>query len=166
MNAQEILRISTNHDDIEQAMKIVATFGANEEELNKIKKYISNEFRELGNNRILYFLEKDLEPIGMVQLILKNADEDPNLANGKDVAHVHTLQISKQHHRKGYGYKLMQLLEQEAQKQGILKLTLGVDSDNEKAIRLYEKLNYSLLKIAEGRTPQVKLYYLQKDIKI
>jgi ribosomal protein S18 acetylase RimI-like enzyme len=164
MNNSEKFISSIDKNDLEKAMRIVVTFGANEENLIKIKAYIANEFCELGDNRNLYFLEKDNEIVGMVQLILKNADGDPELANGKDIVHVHALQISKHHHRKGYGYHLMQLLEKEAKSQGILKLTLGVDGDNEKALGLYSKLGYSILKETEGRTSGDKLFYMQKNL--
>lgn len=153
---------STNPDDIDKVMSIVATFGATPDNLVKIKDYIlKKEFSELGDNRNLYFLE-DKNPVAMVQLILKSADNDPELANGKDIAHIHSLQVSKNQHRQGYGLKLMQLLEEEARTLGIRKLTLGVDSDNEKAINLYSKLSYTLMKTLEGRTPDVQLHYLQK----
>lgn len=153
---------STNPDDIDKVMSIVATFGATPDNLVKIKDYIlKKEFSELGDNRNLYFLE-DKNPVAMVQLILKSADNDPELANGKDIAHIHSLQVSKNQHRQGYGLKLMQLLEEEARTLGIRKLTLGVDSDNEKAINLYSKLSYTLMKTLEGKTPDVQLHYLQK----
>lgn len=113
---------------------------------------------------VCFFLENGNEVVGMVQLIWKNADEDPELADGKDIVHVHALQISKHHHRKGYGYKLMLLQEKEAKAQSILKLTLGVDGDNEKALGLYNKLGYSILKVTEGRTSGEKLFYMQKNI--
>lgn len=112
----------------------------------------------------MYFLENEDDVVGMVQLIIKIADGDPSLANGKDIAHVHALQISKHHHRKGYGYRLIKLLENEAKSQGVVKLTLGVDGDNEEALSLYRKLDYSILKMTEGRTPEEKLYYMQKNL--
>lgn len=59
----------------------------------------------------------------------------------------------------------MQLLELEAIARGVNILTLGVDSDNEKALNLYKKLNYSLMETLEGRTPEVQLHYLQKRLK-
>lgn len=162
MENKEVLKVSTNAGDIDKAMKIVATFGGNEDDLKRIKVYIEKEFRELGDNRILYFLEKDSEIVGMVQLILKNADGDSDLANGKDIAHVHALQIPKNQHRKGHAYRLMLLLEEEAKNQGLKELTLGVDASNEKAQGLYKKLGYSLLRITEGRSPDEKLFYLHK----
>lgn len=159
MKILESLKKSTNCNDIEKVMKIVATFGGNEEDLIRIKAYIEKELRELGDNRILFFLEKDDDAVGMVQLILKNADGDITLANGKDIAHVHALQISKHQHRKGYAYKLMLLLEQEAKNLRLRQLTLGLDAGNEQALRLYNKIGYSLFKTT------VKLYYMQKTIE-
>ncbi|MEA9356999.1 GNAT family N-acetyltransferase [Bacteriovorax sp. PP10] len=163
MNPQLKITSSINPNDIHKVMSIVATFGANAENIIKIRDYIKNELKELADNRILYLLE-DIEPVAMVQLILKNADNRPELANGKEIAHIHALQVSKTHHRQGYGLKLMQLLELEAIARGVKTLTLGVDSDNEKALNLYKKLNYSLMKTLEGRTPEVQLHYLQKRL--
>lgn len=115
MNADLKITSSINPNDIDKVMRIVATFGADQENLIRIKSFIKNELIELNDNRILYFLEGD-EPLAVVQLILKNANNDPELANGKDIAHIHALQVSKVHHRQGYGFKLMQLLEEEDQK--------------------------------------------------
>ena len=108
----------------------------------------------MGDNRILYFLE-EVVPVAVVQLILINANNDLELANGKDIAHIHALQVSKIHHRQGHGLRLMQLLELEAILLGVNTLTLGVSSDNEKGLNLYKKLNYSLMKTLDGRTPGV-----------
>lgn len=157
------LTSSIDRNDINKVLSIVATFGADEQGLFKIQEYIKEELNELGDNRVLYFLEES-SVIAMVQLIFKNADDDPDLANGKDIAQVHSLQVSKIEHRRGYGYKFMQLLELEAKSLGIIKLTLGVDSDNEKAMNLYRKLNYTLMKTLEGRTPDVKLHCMQKQL--
>jgi len=86
-----IFRNTINPEDITQVMKVVKTFGANDENLVKIQNYIAKELQELGDNRNLYLLEDEARVIGMVQLILKKADGDPELANGRDVAHVRNL---------------------------------------------------------------------------
>jgi len=158
------IKCSEDQKDIEKVMSIVATFGGGPKDLLAIREYISNELKELGENRLLYLLEDHSRTIGMVQLILKNADNDPQLANGKNVAHVHSLQISKDLHRNGFGNFIMQQLEEEAVRLGLDQLTLGVDGDNEKALGLYKKLGYTLLKEAEGRSPDVKLFYMQKRL--
>ena len=158
------LRVSINPLDVDKAVHVARSFGGSEENLTEIKKYIASEFDELGDNRILYLLENREEIFGVAQLVLNTADFDQELANGKDIAHIHALQIAKNKHRQGLGTLLMQVLEKEARKLGKTKLTLGVDEDNPKALELYKKLNYGFLKEAPGRNPGVKLFYLQKDL--
>jgi len=158
------LRVSINPLDVDKAVNVARSFGGSERDLADIRKYIEAEFDELGGNRILYLLENREEILGVAQLVLNTADFDQELANGKDIAHIHALQIAKNKHRQGLGTLLMQVLEKEARKLGKTKLTLGVDEDNPKALELYKKLNYGLLKEAPGRNPGVKLFYLQKDL--
>jgi ribosomal protein S18 acetylase RimI-like enzyme len=150
------LKSSSGISDIDQVMKIVATFGADDENLAKIKEYILTELRELGENRVLYFLESGPDVVGMVQIIFKRDEEN--------TAHVHGLQVAKDKHRLGYGEHLMRLVEQKVQEAGVRRLTLGVDADNEKALNLYKKLGYSRFKVIEGRSSGVDLYYLQKSL--
>lgn len=45
---------------------------------------------------------------------------------------------------KGYGFQSLSLLEEEAKKLGIKKLTLEVRTDNLNAISLYKKFNFNL----------------------
>lgn len=156
---------SKKTDDLDRVISIVKSFGGSRDDIQRIRAYIKNEFLELGDNRILFLLNlKEHGTVGCVQLILKNADSDLDLANGKDVAHVHALQINKNFHRMGLASKLMLELESVARSMGIERLTLGVDGDNSKAISLYKKLDYSLLKKAEGRDKNIPLYYKYKNI--
>ncbi len=163
MTALKIKR-SDEPRNIDKVMSVVATFGGGPKDLIAIREYLLTELKEVEENRLLYLLEDHSRTIGMVQLILKNADNDPELANGKTVAHIHSLQVSKDLHRQGFGILIMQQLEEEAQNLGLTRLTLGVDADNEKAVHLYKKLGYSLLKEVEGRSPAIKLFYLQKEL--
>lgn len=161
MTSTKIKR-SDEQKDIEKVMTIVASFGGAPKDLVAIRDYLSNEFEELGKNRHLYLLEDRAHTIGMVQLILKNVDNDLELANGNTIAHVHSLQVAKDQHRKGFGILIMQQLEEEALRLGLNCLTLAVEEDNEKAIGLYRKLGYKILKEAEGKSPEVKLFYMRK----
>jgi len=164
MEAYQI-QSSTNPSDLEKLVNIAKSFGGNTDDIKSIRSYIKNELKELGDNRILYLISsKDEGTIGSVQLLLKNADEDPELANGTTTGHIHALQIDKRHHRKGLGTKLMDNLEKDAKVRGMTRLTLGVDDDNPKAIALYEKLNYKMLKTCEGREEGSQLFYLYKNI--
>lgn len=156
---------SVNPDDLEKVVSVAKSFGGDDDDIKAIRAYIKNELEELGDNRILFLMNlHEHGTVGSVQLILKNANSDEDLANGKDVEHIYALQISKAFHRMGFAIKLMSKLELKAKEMGIRKLTLGVDGDNPKAISLYEKLGYLNLKIAEGRDRSPLLFYKYKKI--
>lgn len=160
-----IITTSTQKFALEKLLSIARSFGGSTDELENISEYLKTEIAEIGDNRLLYFLSSKNEgTIGTAQLILKNADNDPELANNYNMAHVHGLQIDKRFHRKGLGRKLMQYLEDDSKRRGITKLTLGVDGDNIKAISLYKSLQYKKFKECEGRDPGSKLYYMCKEL--
>ena len=159
------VKVSTNPNDIKKILQIVKTFGGNAEELKKIRGYIEKELAELGDNRLLFILSNNAEVIAATQLLIRNADSDPELADGQSVGHIHALQVAKHFQRQGYGSSMMKEVECYARKNGILKLTLGVDENNPKARGLYDKLNYKLLKEEQGRTLEFKLFYLYKELK-
>lgn len=158
------IRISTDPHDIESVLEVVQSFSGSAEELKNVRDWVSIEFTELGDNRILFILSNDVGVIATSQLILKKADNDDDLANGVDAAHIHALQVKKEYQRQGHASRLMQEVEEYARETGITTLTLGVDGDNPPALKLYDKLGYTLLKEREGRTSKVKLFYLKKSI--
>ena len=157
-------RKSIDEKDIKFVIEVVESFGGNADELTKIKTYFESELRELGDNRLLFILSENQSTIGVVQLLIKSADDDPDLADGSSTAHIHGLQIKKSAQRKGHAFKMMEELESYSKKSGIKRLTLGVDADNPPALGLYKKLGYEVLKEEEGREPEVPLYYLYKDL--
>lgn len=158
------LKISTDKSDINSVIEVVKSFGPREDELLKIQDYIAKELEQLGENRILFILEDEETTYGVVQLLLKHADDDPLLANGIDIAHIHALQVNKKYQRKGHALQIMKELEAHALSRGITKLTLGVDSDNPPALNLYENIGYTMLREEEGRCVGVRLYYMYKDL--
>ncbi len=107
---------------------------------------------------------KDGRSVDCVQLILVNADDDLELANASDIAHVHDLRIRSDMQDKGYGKMLMKFVEITAAQSGISTLTLGVDNWNERAIGMYLKLGYRIFKEAEGRFEGEKVCYMRKFI--
>lgn len=114
-------------------------------------RYVS----ELGetDNRIFFLgFHEENSPFGYVQLITKNADNDPELADGMQIAHIHDLRVKKDLQSKGFARGLMKYLEDEARLRGVRTLTLGVDNWNSRAIQFYKKLGYSEFKRESGRT--------------
>lgn len=59
-----------------------------------------------------------------------------------DEAHVTTIAVTEEHHRKGIGERLMRDLLSRAKEAGMVCSTLEVRASNSPAIRLYEKLGF------------------------
>lgn len=103
--------------------------------------------RELAEpNRHFFVAYENDTPVAYVQLLTHEADNDPQLANGRTVAHIHDLRVLETHRRQGVAQRAMKALEKHAFATGFKKLTLGVDTDNFAAQSLYAKLGYGPLK--------------------
>ena len=155
-----------NNKDLTLLLEISFSNQSNDKERDNSKKRLSGEIKEIGDNRDIFLHLKDGKPVAMVQLIYKNADNDQELANGKDIAHIHDLEVRKDLHGRGFGKQCILDLEEFAFGKGIKILTLGVDSTNLMAKGLYEKLGYQIFKEEEGRIPEEKLYLMKKTLLI
>ena len=153
------LNINQNLEFIETILK---PFDFEESKRDIIFNNFRNELKEIGENRVFYVGEVDTSPVSTGQMVLKNAHNAPQLANGIDIAHVHNLWTKKDCQRMGYAKLLMEHLEKNAIKRGVKILTLGVDDFNQAAISLYKKLGYSTFKEELGRTPEEKLFLMRK----
>jgi ribosomal protein S18 acetylase RimI-like enzyme len=123
------------------------------------------ELADSSSRKFFVLIDESNAPAAFVQLLLLNVDNDPDLADGATVAHIHDLRVRQDFQRKGYGKQLMGFVELEAARvYKIEKLTLGVDNWNKAAVSFYENLNYSPLKVAPGRTPEEICIYPQKVI--
>jgi ribosomal protein S18 acetylase RimI-like enzyme len=131
-------------------------------ELGRVDDIVSEELGELGDNRAIFLGFDGARPVGVVQLLLKSADDDLDLANGSDTAHVHHLIVVHDRRKSGLGKILMAEVERYAKEHGIYKITLGVDNWNENAIGFYEHLGYKPFKQADGRTSEEKVIYMSK----
>ncbi len=159
-----MIRKISNKDEINLLLSIVETHSSLPENLDRSKKRLLTELNELGSNRDIYIkLENEL-PIAMIQIIYNNADNDPDLADSKSIAHVHDLEVLKSSEGQGYGKEMMAFIESEVIKKGIKRLTLGVDSPNVRAVKLYNYLGYSTFKEEEGRVPEERLLLMCKDL--
>lgn len=98
------------------------------------------------------------------QLVLKNADNDPELADGHRIAHVHNLWVRRDLGGKGFAREMMAALEAQAADLGFELLTLGVDDFNERAWRLYVSLGFEEFKREAGRSPEEQLILMRKPI--
>lgn len=135
-------------------------------ELVQFKVQARKEFEEQNSNRHLFVYSKEKLPIACVQLILANADNDPDLANGSTLAHVHALRVHFEYQKQGVATKVMKLLERKCQTMGIKALTLGVDDSNQRAIRLYHNLGYKIFKSSPGRAILERCLYMKKRVGV
>jgi len=121
------------------------------------------ELEEVGDNRIICVGEVDGETVATVQLILKDADGDPELADGRTIAHVHHLRVRQNRQGKGFARRIMADVESRAKALGFGTLTLGVDDTNGVARELYRSLGYVEFKAEAGRSPGETLLLLRKS---
>ena len=150
-------------EDLPIFLALVRSDAPEPHELSASEQVLRAEFAEVGDNRLIYFAFDRDEPVAGAQLILEQADNDPELANGRHVAHVHHLRVARDRRRQGIGRWLMTRLEQEARRLGFAKLTLGVDGWNEPAIAFYDALGYRLLKEVSV-PPDARCLYLYKPL--
>ena len=140
-------------DDIDLMADISSTHSHSNEENEGSRKQFLHELSEIGSNRFIFGAFVDNKPAAMIQLVVNNADNDPEQADGDKVASVHNLQVCKSLQGQGIGAKMMFFIEEQARKRGKEILTLGVDDVNLRAIELYKRLGYKQFKADTGRTP-------------
>ncbi len=157
----EIVEVTTV-DEIEPLMSIVRTHQDDKECLKSIQVQLTKELGEVNDNRHIYIAYENEVVVAMIQLILKNADNDPDLADGKEIAHVHNLQVRHELQGRGIGFRMMEFIEEKAKSLGKTTITLGVDDGNANALHLYKKLGYETFKKYEGRTPDEFGYCMKK----
>lgn len=160
------LRVLSSNEQIHIAdlMDIRASYSEEDMDLASIEKRFRSELLENYNRVFFVGFNENQISIAYVQLIAFNADNDPDLANGKEIAHIHDLRVRKNFQGRGYGRLLMKQVEDEAGRRGVRILTLGVDNWNARAIHFYNKLGYKKFKETPGRTNEEICYLMQKII--
>jgi ribosomal protein S18 acetylase RimI-like enzyme len=143
---------------------ILSSFGFNTSAAHDARAEFARECREIGSNRRIYGGWLGSEPASIGQLILISADNDPDLADGRDIAHMHSLWVRKDRQRLGFGRLMAEGLALSAKSLGFKVLTLGVDSQNEPAVRLYQALGYQTFKTEPGRIPEDRLLLMRKEL--
>lgn len=159
----KIEEISTT-GDVNPLVEIVATHSSDAEHLDSVRVQLQEELSEAGDNRLIFVAHQDDTTVAMIQLVLKNADNDPEQANGKDIVSVHNLQVRSEHQGQGIGRKMMAFIEEKARQLGNSTITLGVDDTNSRAIDLYNGLDYKVFKTEPGRYPEEKCFIMKKGL--
>lgn len=141
---------------------IIGSFSFSTEKIQVVQKNFQREILEIGSNRVMLLGKLNGSPVSTVQLVLENADNNPELANGTSIAHVHSLWVRREFQRRGLAEKTMRYCEELARLRGFEVLTLGVDDSNKVALSLYRKLGYATFAEEAGRSPAERLLLMRK----
>lgn len=162
----DIVKIKKNDHEgnFKLLISIAETHSNSNEHLENIKARLCRELEEIEDNRDIFIKRQENQPIAIIQIIYKNADNDPDLADGEKIAHIHDLEVHKSFQKQGVGRYMMEFAEKYAKQKGIEKLTLGVDSTNSRAVKLYNGIGYKVFKKEEGRTPDEELLLMSKSL--
>ncbi|MFH2048892.1 MAG: GNAT family N-acetyltransferase, partial [bacterium] len=98
-------------NDVDILVEIASSYPKTKEEMLSVKKQLLRELGEAGDNRHIFVGYQNEQAVAMVQLILKNADNDPELADGNQIAHLHNLQVRNEFQNQGFGKEMMVLVE-------------------------------------------------------
>ena len=97
-------------------------------------------YSRLLQTNTLYIAEDEGERVGTYRLIPKENRQAHCLYLG-------SFGVKPSAKGKGYGYRILEALKEDSQKQGFVRLELTVDINNERAIHTYQKAGFEI----EGR---------------
>ena len=158
------IEILNGSDWVQELLGIVSSYRDTIGDLGQQTQLLVAELSENGDNRTFFLGRLESTPVAMVQIIHKNADNDPELANGRNISHVHGLRVHKDFTRRGLAKKMMDFVEDHSRSREQAELTLGVDDWNSPALNLYSSLGYEKFKQEPGRTPEEVLFLLIKEL--
>lgn len=106
--------------------------------------------RASAGQAALWLMEsEDSKVIGQVFVLLHN-EADPQLADGKQRAFVHSFRVRPEYRNAGLGTRLMKHAEADLERRGFNWVALNVAGDNEGGLRLYQRLGYRRLHPISG----------------
>lgn len=114
-----------------------------------MKKYSTQELRALIKDNakpVFVAVNEADEAVGYVFCVYQVTNGHPSLTDRK-VLYIDDLCVDAQHRGQHIGEKLYRFAEEEAQKNGCDSVTLQVWNLNPAAIRFYEKIGFSPLKV-------------------
>jgi len=126
-------------------------------------------FEESYPMELLAFFVMDSRFISLVaevdQVIVGMAVAELEDKELKKVGHIWTVEVLPPYRRKGIAMKLLTELEERLRARGATECYLEVRTDNEPAIRLYEKLGYEKVGIIRDYyCPGVDAFFMVKDL--
>lgn len=117
----------------------------------KYRQVYADVYRRTGRGLALMWLA-DLPEFGLVgQGFVQLKMHDKSCANGRTRAYIHSFRVRPGMRNRGLGTALMEHIENDLLQRGFREVTLNVAEENDGALRLYQRLGYSILKKIPGK---------------
>jgi len=115
------------------------------------RQVYADVYRRTENGLALMWVA-ELPEFGLVgQAFVQLKMHDRSCANGSTRAYIHSFRVRPAMRGRGLGTALMDVVEQDLIQRGFREVTLNVAEDNQGALRLYQRLGYSVAKKISGK---------------
>lgn len=122
-----------------------------EGEYSRYRRIYAEVFRRMQRGLAVMWLAEVPEAGVIGQVFIQFDMHDKSCANGKDRGYIHSFRVRPEYRDSGLGTLLMDVAERDMQSRGYCEVTLNVARENSGALRLYQRLGYSILKKIPGR---------------
>lgn len=110
---------------------------------------VAFERARAGNAALWGVTDADEKLVGQL-FVLLNSENDPQTADGRQRAFIHSFRVRPEHRNRGLGSRLLQYAEADLRERGFAWVALNVAEDNPAALRLYQRHGYSELHRVSG----------------
>ncbi len=131
---------------------------------NMEKFPFTKKFRQqiIDGNRVVFVYEIDGEFVGEIAYVLDMNDPDYTIPDKR--VYISRLIVKKEYRNQGIGGILIDYIVDVVKELGYFELSIGVDKDNEKALRLYSKKGFDTV-IFDGADDDGEYFKLLRILK-
>lgn len=112
-------------------------------------------------NRLVFIYKINGEFVGEGALVIDMGDPDYTLPDKR--VYVSRMIVKKEYRNRGIGSEILEFLIRKAKEMGFSEMTIGVDKDNENALRLYRKYGFTEV-LFDGEDEDGEYFKLMKKI--
>ena len=118
---------------------------------SRYRQVYADVYRRTERGLALMWLA-ELPEFGLVgQAFVQLKMSDRSCANGKTRVYLHSFRVRPAMRNRGLGTRLMSFIEVDLIQRGFREVTLNVAEENAGALRLYQRLGYSVIKKIPGK---------------
>lgn len=114
-------------------------------EYTHFRRLYAEAFRQMVNGDALLWMAETQNKGLVAQVFVQLNSQRTDLADGRLRAYIYGFRVKPEYRRRGVGTRLMNYIERDLQKRGYGYANLNVGQDNPGALRLYERLGYSVI---------------------